>query len=80
MSDSEIEYVSDANMSGNIESKDIGAQEIVEPPAIRVEQLDPEKENPEKTDNPMTDKVEPPVIQWKSWIQKQKIQKKWIIP
>ena len=43
LSDSEIEYVSDANMSGNIESKDIGGQEIVEPPAIRVEHLDPEK-------------------------------------
>ena len=34
LSDSEIEYVSDANTSGNIESKDIGAQETVEPPAI----------------------------------------------
>ena len=34
LSDSEIEYVSDTNTSGNIESKDIGAQEIVEPPAI----------------------------------------------
>ena len=34
LSDSEIEYVSDANTSSNIESKDIGAQEIVEPPAI----------------------------------------------
>ena len=58
MSDSEIGYVSDANMSGNIKSKDIGAQETVEPPAIQVEQPDPEKENPERVDNPMTDEVE----------------------
>ena len=62
LSDSEIEYVSDANTSGNIESKDIGAKEIVEPPGIRVEQSDPEKGNPEKTDNPVTDEVEPPAI------------------
>ena len=34
LSDSEIKYVSDANTSGNIESKDIGAQETVELPAI----------------------------------------------
>ena len=62
LSDSEIEYVSDANTSGNIKSKDIGGQEIVEPPAIQVEHSDPEKENPEKTDNPVTDEVEPPTI------------------
>ena len=62
LSDSEIEYVLDANTSSNIESKDIGAQEIVEPPAIQVEQSDPEKENPEKTDNPLTDEVESPTI------------------
>ena len=62
LSDSEIEYVSDANTSSNIESKYIGAQETVELPAIWVEQPDPEKENPERVGNPVTDEVEPPTI------------------